>query len=53
MRDKMHQAVDMELTLAQVYLMTNFTDAEFDDIANMQIGEERSFDANIFLERTQ
>ena len=48
-----HHEPDRDLTLLQVFNMTDYTDEEIDHIANMVVGEEyfKGSDSEIYIRR--
>lgn len=43
---------DVDLSLQQVYNMTDYTDEEFDHIASMEVGEEFFVCSTTYIKRT-
>lgn len=44
--------VDKKLTLQAVEYMTDWTAEQFDEIANMHVGEEKLYDEWLYIKRT-
>lgn len=50
--DSNNISVDENLSLQAVEHMTDWTAAEFDQIADMHVGEEKLYDAWFYIKRT-